>query len=332
MPEANKFIKQDTTLRIMSYGPAKSRKTWWALKAAEAGFRVLVFDFDRGADVVSMLTPEARERVYVFEAYDEHLNAFASVLMTVALKEFYFYADEKTRRISRRPAEGLHFYDLRSFGRDTVIVFDSYTALANSVARQYAFENNIDLSDAEKPEWEGYRWCGALLTWMLTQMKALPCNYIVVGHETSYEKYKKRKGQSNKQGELLFTRRQIASSSNPHGMSIPDKFSDVLYFYNSGQKTWIETIGDKNADAGSRHIPPGKYDWDELTFGKLAELSNIPLPEKVTPFNFPVVEQQQANPLSSKKSGNGEDKQPTPVIKPSSLQSSRSSILFPSKR
>lgn len=301
MPSADNFVTTSLTPRIFVYGPAKSQKTWWALRAAEFGWRVLYFDFEHSGSIVKQLPADALKRIYMLEVNDGPSDAFASVFATTALRSFDFYYNEATRQVSLRPAPGMVHIDMRNFGRDTVVVFDSYTALAVSVARRYAFENGIDLADAQKPEWEGYRWCGALLTWMLTQMQIFPCPIIVIGHTTQYEKYKQIRDSQGKprQGPLEWSRRQPISSSNPHGMSIAAKFEDVLYMYKQGHMTYIETKGDQYADAGSRIVPPGRYTWDELTFAALAKMAGIEPPQAVTSFNFepaPVAAQQPSQP------------------------------------
>lgn len=294
MPSANQFLINDDTLRLFIYGPAKSRKTWWALKAAEAGFRVLLFDFERGASIVNMIDTKARERIYILEAHDAPTDAYAAAFATSALKSHEFYFEEETRRVSINRGKNMRHCNMTQFGRDTVVVFDSYTALAVSTARQYAFQNNIDLADAAKTQWEGYRWCGALLTWMLTQMKLLRCHVICIGHETQYEKYKKHPTDPNKQGPLEWTRRQPSSTSNPHGMSITQHFTDVMYFHVTGRTAKIDTRGNKYEEGGGRHIPPDEYEWDKLQFIDIIRHCSMPVPgesiEMAAGFDFPTFE------------------------------------------
>lgn len=291
MPQGDYFAANDIELRALLYGPAKSKKTWWALRAAEFGFRVLVFDMDRGASIIQQIPEWARKNIYVLEINDGPLDAFAARFVVSALRNYEFWFDEESRQVSHVKRGGLRHCNMRDFGRDTFVVFDSYTALATSVARQYAFENNIDLADAEKPEWEGFRWCGQLLTWILTQMRGMPCNVVTIGHETQYEKYKKDPANPKRQGPLEFTRRQLVSSSNPHGMGIPQYFTDIFYMYAEGRNFYLDCRGNRNEDAGSRHVAPERYVWDDFTIADLAAAANVFPPEKVAPFDFPVEEQ-----------------------------------------
>lgn len=292
MPQIQTALKEDQFIRVFLYGPGKSKKTWWALRAAEAGFRVLLFSLERGHGIAQQLPTKAQERIYLLEAHDSPANGYASTFVTTAFREFNFWADEETRRVAASAVPGMRHYDMRNFGRDTVIVIDTYTALAISTGRNFSYDNNIDLADADKQEWPGYGWCGRLLTWMLTQFRSAPCHIIIIGHETQYEKYKKLPGIQNKdkRGPLEFSRRQPMSSSNPHGMSISRDFDNVFYMYAEGRSFYLDTRGNKNEDAGSRIIAPDRYDWDKLTFGELALRANVPAPKNVAPFDFPIVE------------------------------------------
>lgn len=285
MPAANEVIGSQGQLRTLIYGPAKSKKTWWALRAAEFGYRVLLIDMEHGSAIAKQLPKEALKNVYIIDAADGPRDAFAAVSTTMLLRGGLVYFDEASRKIGTRPAPGLRQYNLFDFGRDTVIVFDSYTALVNSVTRKFAIENNIDLADAAKPEWEGYRWCGAALTWLLEQMCTLSAHVVLIAHETRYEKRKPAQGKQ--QGEVEFTRRQPLSSSNPHGMSIAAKFEDVLYFYAQGRSNFIEATGNKLEDGGSRNIEPKRYDWNEMSIGALMQAAGCERPRSpVEPFDF----------------------------------------------
>lgn len=313
MSTLDEYLANDILLRVLIYGTPGTKKTLWALAAAEAGFRVLLFDADRGASIAKLLSPAARSRIHHIDCADGPLDSFAATFIALLLKEYCIYYNETTRRITTRPFADAQFIDLRNFGRETIVVLDSYTALVRSVTRQYAFENNIDLSTAAKEEWEGYRWCGALLSWILGQLAALPCHLIVVGHQTNYERHKKHPTDPRKQGPLEYVRRQLVSSSNPHGLTLARDFSDELYFITEGMTTYIDTRGNFLEEAKSRHVPPAKYLWSAthgyseanmpgLSFADLAATVNA-LPETpAIPFNFaltPAAGSAAINPTSS---------------------------------
>lgn len=295
MPTGDIYMQSQHIPRFFVYGPAKSRKTWWALQAAEAGYRVLYFDFEHSGSIVQQIARDAWPRIYMINAHDAATDAYAATFAVTALKKYHFWFNETTRQLGQQPINGAMDIDMTLFDSQTVVVFDSYTALATSTARQYAVENNIDLSDAEKTDWDGYRWQAALLSWILTQAENFPCPLIMIGHATNYEKYgPSPDGNAKKRGALEWIRRQPVSSSNPHGMGISQHFGNVLYFYTEGRTTWIDTRGNQYEDAGSRILPPNRYKWEDLPFAKIMELAGFALPNPpAEPFAFPIYERPQ---------------------------------------
>ena len=307
MPTAEQFLAEDIRIRPLLYGPAKAKKTWWVLKAAEAGYRVLLIDTDKGQGIVKNIAPEARKNIYFLNIADGPQDAFAATFLVLFLRDGWVYLNEKTRQVALTPFPGARLYDCRSFGRDTIICFDSYTRIVNSVERRFAFENNIDLAAADKQDWEGYGWCGRLLNWMIYQMGCLPCNVCLIAHETQWEKRKKVKGgkEAQKHAPVEFVRRQVISSSNPHGMSVGSNFADILYFYSEGRSFYIDAMGSQLEDGGGCTVPPARYLWDvdparddvaPLPFYVFADAAGLPRPENVEPFDFPEVEIKVAPP------------------------------------
>ena len=144
---------------------------------------------------------------------------------------------------------------------------------------QYAKENMIDMSVAEEGDdkWGYYRWAGALSTWAMTQLCGLSCHVVVIAHTDVYEK-------RSKDGKKVeWSKRQIKSTSGPHAMQMPAKFSDILYFYQKGTAFKISTKGNEDADGGSRLIAPGDYNWDALQFKDIIKSAMLPLPPKDNP-------------------------------------------------
>lgn len=297
MPSAQQHLENDNSLRILVYGPAKSKKTWWACRAAEFGFRVLLFDFEDGSGILSHLSIEAQKRIFILPFSDGITDTLASNSAVTILKEFSFYVNEQTRKVTNSPQVGSYHIDMRQFGRDTVVIFDSYTALVNSAAKRFAIDHNLNLSDAEKTEWPGYGWSGRLLNWILHQMEAFPCPFILIGHETQNVIKKKVLGgmEAQKKAPIELVRRQVFSSSNPHGLGICKNFTDVIYMYAEGRSFKVDTRGNKQADGGCQHIPPDLYDWELLNFESFADAANISPPANVQPWHFNTVVDQLAS-------------------------------------
>lgn len=294
MPTAESVMSEKPLVRAFIYGPGKSRKTTWAMQAANAGFRVLFLSLERGEGVMrTQVAPDCWKNIYIVEAHDGPNDAFAATCIVTLMKNHIAYIDEVNRKCSLTPRPGHTEFNLKSLGQDTVLVIDTWTAFVASLTKQFSLENNIDLSQAAKQEWDGYGWMGRIATWVLVQLRTLPCNYVVVGHSTQYEKYKKDPVNPKKQGPLEWSRRQPISTSNPHGMSINDKFDHMLFSHVRGRTCYIDTRGSSEEDAGSRVLPPAEYPFDELTFAHLAHAMGIPLPGvREGTFQFSVVPQQ----------------------------------------
>ena len=270
-------------LRQLFYGSPKTRKTWLAGTAATAGFNTILIDSDHGYHILLKNLPEeARKRLMIIEARDSLKRATAIEFMSRFLKFGNVIFNEETKEVvlaSKLVDENCIELSLKKhLNSNTVLIIDSYTALVRSIAFRYAIENKIDLSDASKPDWDGYAWCGTLASWIVDKLTTLPCHIIVIGHKTVYEK----KSSDGKKTE--WTRTQLKSTSGPHSMTIGDKFSDILYFENaSSSVTKISTRAEKDAEGVSRLIPPGSYNWQELQFDKICEYSGIKLPPKDLP-------------------------------------------------
>ena len=299
MPSAQQHLDDNNALRIMAYGPAKSKKTWWACRAAEFGYRVLLFDFEDGSGILNQLPQEARDRIFILPFADAGKDSFAIEAATVILKEYHFYVNEETRTVTGTAKVGSYHIDMRNFGRDTVVIFDSYTALVHSAARRFARDHNLDLADAEKTDWPGYGWAGRLLNWMLGQMEHFPCPFILIGHETQNVIRKKVLGnaKAQKNAPIERVRRQIYSSSNPHGLGIGKNFTDIIYLAAIGRTFKVDTRGSRDEDGGCRNIPPGLYDWDALTFQIFADAVGLSQPKNVQPWHFDVMVDQLATPV-----------------------------------
>ena len=267
MPRASAM--NQSLQRFFVYGPGKMKKTWWCLKAAEVGYNVLLIDADAGSAIKDQLSPEAQERIYIVEAMDTETKATAARFMAAFCKEFSLYWDEERKDFSFFPTEttvGLHLAGETSRVRSNLLlVVDSWTALCRSIDFEYALKNNIDLSDAEKTDWDGYGLSGRIATWMLSQIKAAPCHTVVIGHDQIYEKYQG----SGKDRKLLESRTQPISTSGPHGKRIAKEYDNMLLFYREGLVNWIDVDGNRLKDAGSRQMAPGKYKWDDVHIGSL---------------------------------------------------------------
>lgn len=260
-------------LRILAYGPAKSKKTWWAANAAVSGFRVHILDGDNGWQILKNIPKEAQERIEVIDLVDKTKQAVFAVALTQLLKDGKLLWDEEKKVSAKlKPADATVQLDLGELNHEDILVIDSWTALVWSLVMRYAKENGVDLSNPEKADRDFYGWGNSLTKWMLNQLQSLPCHVIVIGHATVYEKY-------SKDGKTLEAqRRQPISTSGPNAMMMASKFSDILYFSVKGSSFKIDVDGDNDKDGGSRGLPPKVYNWEDLQFKDVCAAYGIPLP------------------------------------------------------
>ena len=280
MSTLEQTIEKGMLLRECIYGPAKTRKTWWALKAAELGFNTFLFDCDDGAHIGVQLPEAARKKVHVLNAIDELARPIAASFIIQILKgnEFLWDEDDKKQILYENqfnPEHGHYKIDAKKLTGNDIFILDSWTSLCYSIAWRYSVDNSIDLTDFDKPDWDGYAFCGRLANWILTQLKALPCHVIMIGHSTVYEKY----SGSKQNRRLEWQRTQPMSVSGPHAMQIAKNFSDVIRVEMRGAMPAYSVQPMHDADGGSRFIEPGSYSWEELQIANIMQMARIPMPE-----------------------------------------------------
>jgi len=276
MQLTKKIENKDIKLRQLLYGRQKTKKTWWAAKAAEANFNVVLFDGDDGWHILTNIKPEYQRRITVVDCVDTTSKAVFSVFLSRLLKKGRIVWNEPEKKVQIRPDENCIAIDLTQLTKNDVVIVDSWTALVWSLTYRYALENDIDLTDPEKDDWEFYRWGGRIATWIANQLQSLPCHVIVIAHEVEYQKMKK-----NSQGkdEVDSVRLQIKSISGPHASTMGTFFSDVLHFRQKSEtQFFIDAFGTGDAEGGSRLVEPKSYNWNDLSFKDYCIKAGVALP------------------------------------------------------
>jgi hypothetical protein len=304
MPE---YVDTETNynlIRVLVYGFAKTKKTWWAGTAAEAGFNVMHLSVEKGGHgIFKHLSTVAKRRIFVMDCTDELNRPVAAEFFSYFCGGRKFYWHEQDKRVSLTPIKGYRCIDIQNLTRNVVLVVDPWTAIVESLVTRFCLENGIDMTDPKKPDWDHYRWCGALATHLLGQLMTLPCHVILIAHETMYEKRKEERGQSR----VEWARRQIVSTSGPHAMTVPRKFDEVLHFEWRGRNLFIETLAQEGADGGGRFLAPGSYTWENLAFSVLADAAGIAPEQKELEESpgiyFPFVSDEQLQAQAAKSHG-----------------------------
>lgn len=291
MPPLPEKLAEGHLSRIMSYGVPKTKKTWWAGRAAEWNFNVTIIDGDDGSHILKMIPAEFRHRINIINAVDQSDRPVMALFMTRFLKGAPFLWDETNKLyvpiVGNRNKSHSHYLIIPSrLNAYDLIIPDSWTALVWSLMWRFFKENNIDITAGEQAiatNWDVYRWSGAIANWMLAQLHALPCHVNIICHETVYEKSHSEKHDGKWVRVVDLTRTQVKSVSGPHGMELGKHFSDILHFVFYKEAVKIDTKAEEEKDGGSRLIPPAVYNWDALNWGKLCEYGNFKMPGKDNP-------------------------------------------------
>lgn len=274
-------LASGTPLKALIYGYGKTRKTSWAGSVAKTYMNGIYCDCDNSIPVLgSLLTPEEQAKLNYIDISDEVNQAKASWFVAALAKGKPFIWDEVDRKVvkSRPAGHNCILVNPSLFTASDVLILDSYTQIVNSLFIQYALENGIDMAEANKLEWDDYRWAGQLATFLLTSLMALKCSVILISHVKTYEK--KRKDKFGKE-ELLGYRTQPISVSNAHAETISKYFGEVYYFFKQGTGTKISTKTTDSVDCGSRFLEPKDWNYDELSLEMIANKYNINRPTEL---------------------------------------------------
>lgn len=285
MPPANVMMTEaPRPLRILAYGQSMTKKTTWAMAAAEAGFNVILLDGDGNAGVAKHIDAAAHPRLNIIPVQDTTNTPVFARFISHALstnqmsRKFLWDEDARSKveiRSKANPEHAHYDIDFTKLTFNDVLVDDSWSALCWSIAWQFCIENNIQLDNATKVEWDGYRWAGALANFMLNQLQALPCHVIVIAHEELYEKKKTIEVAGKSQQVTEWSRIQPKSVSGPHGLQLSKHFGEVYNFTRKGLMYQIDCSGDRYRDGGSRVFPPKVNSWADLQFKSVCEAHGI---------------------------------------------------------
>lgn len=277
----NQVVEEKKALvRTFLYGPPKTKKTWWAYTAAEAGYNLLVLDGEKSYDIIRNISPEAQKRIRIIDAVGVLEKTIFSTLIGKLLQGKSLTWCDTDKRISATKVPGKAYFDLnlKLLTPNDVFIIDSWTAYASSIMTSIMEEKGVDITDVEKGQMRDYyNYAGNYSTWTSSQLMALNCNMLVIGHADVYDKIKKGT-ENSKNPEIEFSRIQPVSTSKPNAMKLAGNFTDMLRFYMIGNQFKIDSNASSTADGGSRVIPPGIYKWEDMPFKKVAELASIAPP------------------------------------------------------
>lgn len=327
LPTLDDDITGGGEVRILAYGSAKSRKTWWSLRAAEEGYNVILFDLDHGFHVARNLSVEARKRIFRFDMrapVDSYRNCGALFLMHLFQQGHAFWDNEARQYVSPTRLDADRTYtklDLTKLTNRDVIVIDSWTAFFTQLV--CSDRNIIDPASINKLEWDDYGRMRLALDHFLNNAARLNCHLIVIGHAEEWAKRKADAPAKAKPEDAIESiRTQVASVSRSHAATMPKHFTDVLHFgiANTMLGVQINTKGTSDFDAGSRSLPPGLTKFDDLPFSTFVPSGIIHSVRDNTTFSSPAIEVGLGADLAPAKKSGADSAQIQVGAKPTVMQ------------
>lgn len=289
MPRGNEMRDDMVTAKLLLMGDAKAGKTEYALKAAEAGFNVLLMDGDVAVQTITAVDASARHRIFVMDVADRLVEGVDPRMIQIVADFFssakYLWNDTQQKEYSRTkdahdPESGACLDEIWEFrpallDYQWVVILDSWTTLSYSGTLAKAEDMGVNVADVEKFDMNLYAGVNNRLTNMLSVIQKSRCHFIVTGHPAQYEKTKSPDNTSAREAGKMnnriveWTKMIPKSSSNPHGLTMGKFFSDVGWIdvLKSGKRELNFNITSDRISGGhlvGKGDPRGDFKFAEL--------------------------------------------------------------------
>jgi hypothetical protein len=299
MPLGNETIQEaSATFRGLLYGMPKTKKTWWAMTAAMAGFNVLFLDGDKGHEIINKMPEDAKtgkwkHRVRIIACSDTLKKPVFCDFATRFLDGKTIKWDDHDNRIlalGEQPnPEHAHFVlEAAKLTSNDVLVTDSLSSMVVSLNQNFYNETSMDMTKVNKEEnTRGcYEYSGRLLNFMISKLKGLSSHSVLIAHEGIHEVTTPAKNDKTGKWDRAPTGEVntiIQSSSRNHAASIAGNFSDVLYFNMHGNTHYIDARPSEHRVGGSRSLNK-EFMLSDLSLGQiLNELGHHAAPDSDMP-------------------------------------------------
>lgn len=272
--------------RILCYGTPFLKKTWWALRAAEIGYNVILCDFDNGARIANQIEPAALKRIFRVDmrtAYDKSPNNSAFAALSLAMKSNGVYYDDDLRiKATTKTFQDDHTYTefnlLDATHRD-VLIIDSWTSVCTQLD---AFADKIidPLAVNDVVEQSYYKKTRTYADRIVSGLQRLNCHVIIIGHEIEYAKRKSNAGKKDTPDQAIeWIKDSPSSVTKAHGYQMAKDMTDALHFElpNAVQGVYVSTQPTQRAIVGSQSVAPQRKPWAEMGIELfLPSLAEIP--------------------------------------------------------
>lgn len=279
--------------RFLIYGEPKTRKTWWALQAAMLGYRVFVLECDKGWDVIHAALPEEyHKNVIILDIADESGDdSRALSLSRVFFGRKPLYISKETGKVtSFKPMKEESFtVNLAKSNLRDFVIYDSMTALSESVLKETARVGGYDLYDDDamkKKQLSLYKDSSPEASDMSARFRNVQCPMIAIAH-TFVKNFFTTDDKGNMVASSKPPKVMPKFTSSTTGMGLGGYFSDVLFFEMQSGGVYIDARSDPNRIGGSRTINKRDH-WDKMQLAqilplyKLTDPTTLPLSEMIS--------------------------------------------------
>lgn len=276
MPLMDEQLASNSGNNLLLYGQPLSKKTWWALRAAELGYNIIYLDFDGNYQVAKNLSPEARSRIMHVDMRfrpdgDVKRCPFAMLALAIGgttamydpVKREYVPAKEARAR----PEDTFVKFDLNASTNNDIFLVDSWTAACEQMSTYVTpLRDQLQLPEFGRDQ-SDYSKMRSLGERVLLGMPSFNAHCIWIGHEIEYAKRKADAAAKDKPEvaiESIST--SISSVSKAHGATMAKSMSDVLHFYFENPQVgfMISTQPRANRIGGSRTQEPKQKKWEDF--------------------------------------------------------------------
>lgn len=275
--------------RIMLYGAAKTRKTWWAGTAAEAGFNLFILDGENGTGILKQLDPKALPLITRIPVNQGTTGSTMAAFLMLMLEHNEFIYCPKLRKKISTPAslkdDQLYYVvDLSLFTASDVLLVDSWSQLARDIVEDFKNLNGLDVfegkiaatnSNGKEDKFAFFNYANLVLDTITSKLNGLPCHVILAAHRDFYT-HEIREGGSKRDE----THIQVLSTSGNQAAKVPGAFGDVFYCESStdGMHTVMSSKGSKTRVSGGRRVAPKEEKFPPWSFKDYAKEALLPTP------------------------------------------------------
>jgi hypothetical protein len=239
MPRMDQSPPESKLVKLLLVADGKVGKSRFAGEAAKH-FKTLYIDGDVAIPTLSQLPNEVKRNLYLLPAHDSIDGGSRDTRFCDLIQEFtttikFRWNDTESRLAKPKDTGEIWEITPAKMDHTSLLVFDSWTALCESVALKASINNGVTLTDATMNEMRPVYQVGGNITKAVLQViRALKCHVIVLAHPDEYQHRVAppgRKMEQIKEKDMLidWTKMIPMSTSRPASLNMSKYFTDIAW-------------------------------------------------------------------------------------------------------